>query len=414
MKTQILFAYKDIVDDVVSEPEREEQLRSFLEAAYSGETAVLGLLRQLMTFTPESAFSWLHAPGARHAYRSLEIAVALPDELAFELLWAASTSSQPLIPYDFRALAFEEILNGVAEGRFKLSVEDIHSLERLAETRPWRWRGDVEKLALPTDGIDHLFEIPNSTDGKLAILRRAVEEGVSRQISVLSGRFLRLTGRWAPDEETLQGLRNREVETSVETDAGCALVKGSDYLVPWDHILDCGLTLAELSRLILLSDDLQLPVPLQRLTLLAAYRACFKTSGRSIVGLKAGVFHVEHGTLAAPSYFYMGRDAALGKGCVIDNVGGAIVLSGAFLGGGFMPVLIHTHKHQRRMGEFAIKERQFIKPGIFVALAGYRLPMSNPGILEMTDFIGGEPPFPGMTCKPIDPQISVSHRRIQL
>jgi hypothetical protein len=92
----------------------------------------------------------------------------------------------------------------------------------------------------------------------------------------------------------------------------------------------------------------------------------------------------------------MGRDAVIGKGCTIDGVGGAILQQGSFLGGGFMPILIHTHKHIRNAGEPGVAERKRVQPAVFVAMAGARLPMTAIGIFETADFTRSETPYEGI------------------
>lgn len=407
MNESMLFAHRDVVEDIFSPTQLNAAVEALNKSAARGDSEALATLTRLLTFEPATAFSWLHGRGRTSPYASLEILDALPAPLAAELAWQAALSAEGLLPFDYRALAFARL------AEFHLTPARARQLAELIERAPAvRWRSDEEKLRLPTDGIDHLFAMPADLESKLQLLASVTRECTAGQIALLAGRLLRAQGWPAPEEEAIAGLRNLEVESMIEGDLSCAFLKGTDYLVPWDRILSCGLTFAELSRLLLFSGELHMPSPSPRLELMAAQRACLRTSGRSIIGLKAGTFHVEHGTLAAPSYFYMGRDSALGKGCVIDNIGGAVMLSESFLGGGFMPILIHTHKHRRRAGESAIQERQFITPGVFVALTGHRLPMSCTGILEMTDYLGKNSPYPGMTCWPIQAEVSVSHRRI--
>ncbi|WP_346133793.1 hypothetical protein [Lentzea roselyniae] len=186
-----------------------------------------------------------------------------------------------------------------------------------------------------------------------------------------------------------------EAERLIAEDVRTSMASPSDYLVPWDQefpgVNGTNLTLAELMRIVLMCPEFKLPDTTVRPILVDFYRSVLRTGGRSIVGLAAGVFHVEHGTLSAPSYYYQGRDAILGKGIVIDCVGGAILQEGSFLGGGFMPILIHTHKHIRGSGEAAASERKRIHPCTFVAEAGARFPMHAVGLFETVDYLGKEP-----------------------
>ncbi|MER7015514.1 hypothetical protein ABT324_29115 [Saccharopolyspora sp. NPDC000359] len=193
-------------------------------------------------------------------------------------------------------------------------------------------------------------------------------------------------------------------ERLIAEDVGTDLVAPSDYLVPWDqefpNTAGGDLTLAELMRIALLCPEFKLPDAEVRPVLVDFYRAVLRISGRSIIGLAAGVFHVEHGTMSDPSYYYQGRDSILGKGLVIDCVGGAILQQGSFLGGGFMPILIHTHKHIRKSGEVGAAERKRVLPCLFAAEAGARFPMDAVGLFEAVDYLEQETPYPGIRAIP--------------
>lgn len=73
----------------------------------------------------------------------------------------------------------------------------------------------------------------------------------------------------------------------------------------------------------------------------------------------------------------------------------------SFIGGGFMPLLIHTHKHIRERGTSAATERlQISRPG-FVAEDGARYPMGVVGMFECADYVKQAAPFEGIRVVPI-------------
>ncbi|RFS82439.1 hypothetical protein D0T12_26940 [Actinomadura spongiicola] len=338
--------------------------------------------------------SWVHGPGEKCPYLSLELAAAeLDDDRYRATLADIVLSTSTAIPYDYRALAADELLR-FGPGPFTGDLEEaVDSYEPLGH------RTTETKLGVTTDGIDHLFEIPDTAAGRIDVLTAA------SRAKTLESRFLlarRVLGR-APRAEAPAS----EAERLILDDAGTGMISPSDYLVPWDQEFPgadgaAALTLAELMRIVLLCPEFKLPDARVRPVLVDFYRSVLRISGRSIIGLSAGVFHVEHGTLTTPSYYYQGRDAILGKGLVIDCVGGAILQSGSFLGGGFMPILIHTHKHIRKSGEAGASERKRILPCIFVAEEGARFPMDAIGLFETVDYLGKDTPHEGIRALPLN------------
>lgn len=410
MNLDLLKAHRDVFEDLTDQKTRREILNDLKKP----NDFVLSLLR----FDESFAFSWLLEQGTEQPYLILEMLSQFEVGQRCDLLWQAAISDSTLMPFDFRALCLELLSKELACVNFGLRREQIELAQTLIKEAPApQIRNNLEKLKLPTDGIDHLFEMPETLEVKLKVLREVSRQASHAQRAKLLERFLKALNESEVGTPDPIGFRNLTVEQLIQEDVNCSFIRPTDYLVPWDQIFkvqDLSFTLAELTRLILFSDDLQVPSPRSRLAVLAFHRTCLKTSGRAIIGLKAGTFHVEHGTLATPAYFYMGRDSALGKGLLIDNVGGAVILSEAFLGGGFMPILIHTHKHLRSKGESAIRERQVVRPGIFLAESGKRLPMSSLGILETTDWLQTPSPWEGIGCYPIDKATAPNHRRVQL
>ncbi|SDT68128.1 hypothetical protein [Actinoplanes derwentensis] len=352
------------------------------------------------TFASPFGESWVHGAGDGSPYLSLELAAATLDEDQYRALLATVVlSDSTTLPYDYRALA------AAALGRMGLGVHRAALQEAVDSATPLPMRSIESKTMIRSDGIDHLFAIPDMVEGRLAILRQAAAAKTAETRVILAARLLGHPGPAAP----VSPYMSNEAERLIAEDAANELVRPADYLVPWDQELaDDGsggrLTLAELLRVALLCPEFKLPDVRVRPILIAFYRSVLRVSGRAIVGLGAGVFHVEHGTAAHASYFYLGRDAVLGKGCVIDCVGGAVLQHSSFLGGGFVPLLIHTHKHVRRAGELGTAERKTVLPCVFAAETGARLPMSAVGLYEAADHLDADPtPFPGIRSLALAP-----------
>ncbi|PIH11583.1 hypothetical protein CTJ10_12555, partial [Staphylococcus epidermidis] len=123
--------------------------------------------------------------------------------------------------------------------------------------------------------------------------------------------------------------------------------------------------------------------------------------GRAVVGIGSGFLYVEHGSEAEPSYVHIGQDAIVGKGVTLDTVGGIVLGRESFIGGGFLPLLIHTHKHITSPGASAATERLLISRTGFVADKGARYPMGVVGMFECTDYVNRETPFKGIRVVPI-------------
>jgi hypothetical protein len=369
--------------------DRETAVTQIASQIKTDETAAT-LFTQACRFEPPFAASWIHGRGTRSPYLSLELAAeSLDDDRYRALLADIVLTMSTAVPFDYRAIAAEKLAE-LGPGEFAASLKEVvDSFEPLpARTRE-------AKIAVPTDGIDHLFDIPDTVTGRLNLVISASRLKTLESRYLLARRILGIEKAAAPATEA---------ERLIVEDAGTSMVSASDYLVPWDQEFPgengTSLTLAELMRIVLMCPEFKLPDVTVRPILVDFYRSVLRTGGRSIIGLAAGVFHVEHGTLSEPSYYYQGRDAILGKGIVIDCVGGAILQEGSFLGGGFMPILIHTHKHIRGKGEAAASERKRVFPCTFVAEAGARFPMSAIGLFETVDYLGKETPYEGIRALP--------------
>ncbi|MBB5960376.1 hypothetical protein FHS29_006999 [Saccharothrix tamanrassetensis] len=383
----LLLPAPDMVAEVMDRGSALSRIASQIKA---DDTAYESFARACR-FEPPFTGSWIHGPGEESAYLSLELAAAtLGDDRYRALLADIVLSPSTAIPYDYRAMAAEKLAQ-VGPGEFAVPLKEI-----VDSFRPLLPRTAEAKINVPTDGIDHLFDIPDTVTGRLNLVIAASRAKTLESQYLLAGRILGIgDGVAAP---------RTEAERLISEDVGTGMVSPSDYLVPWDQEFPSGngaaLTLAELMRIVLMCPEFKLPDVTVRPILVDFYRSVLRAGGRSIIGLAAGVFHVEHGTLATPSYYYQGRDAILGKGCVIDCVGGAILQKSTFLGGGFMPILIHTHKHIRKGSEAAASERKQIHSCVFVADAGARYPMSAIGLFETVDFLGKETPYQGIRAIP--------------
>ncbi|MBA0053687.1 hypothetical protein E0L36_23320 [Streptomyces sp. AJS327] len=359
--------------------------------------------------------SWLHQPGRKTPYLSLELlAEALGEGELRAALTGIVLSPSASIPFDYRALAAEGLVLAGAR-------EHLAELTRAAEAaEPLPWRSTATKIGVRSDGVDHLFPIPRNVEERLELLRAASAAKTRETTALLARRVVRACARETGPEHGVGGadtvvppsakaLRSAPAERLIAEDLGTWLATPADYLVPWDQELaepapgEAPLTLAELLRVTLLCPEFKLPDVTVRPVLLDFYRSVLRISGRAIIGLGAGVFHVEHGVDADPSYLYLGRDTVLGKGTTLDCVGGVVLQRGAFLGGGFMPILIHTHKHIRKRGEPGSAERKRVLPAIFAAEAGARLPMHAIGLFETADYLGADSgPHEGIRALALD------------
>ncbi|WP_328341073.1 hypothetical protein [Micromonospora sp. NBC_00421] len=394
----LLGANSDILDAVRGGALERTAVRDELRAALTSDPAAYELFVSVCCHRTPYGESWVHGPGEKGPYLSLEIAAdALDEERYRRLLFSVVTTDSPAVPYDYRALAAAALVRVGVGGH-------LAELKALADQPDLPERGLAAKLACRTDGIDHLFDIPETVAARLDLLRAASAAKTNESRRRLTRRIIDAVDGREPVAEpaAADAYLSTEAERLIAEGIAGGLALPRDYLVVWDQIPvpdadGNGLTIAELLRIVLLCGEFKLPDTAVRPVLIDFYRSVLRISGRAIIGLSAGVFHVEHGVQASPSLFFLGRDAVLGKGCVIDCVGGAVLQSGSFLGGGFIPILIHTHKHIRSAGEPGAAERKRVLPCIFAAEAGARLPMEAIGIFESADYLDGRPvPYAGI------------------
>lgn len=363
----------------------------------NADIAWINAFKSALRFESGFESSWIHGLGGHSPYLSLELFAFVPQDMRATWISELILDLNPLIPFDFKA----ECLELLAKSEGGLHSFQLRAREVLTDLPIPRVRSLEKQVFSVGDGIDHLFEVPLDWDSRLKLVSDVSVHYSKLNIRSLLARSLVRES----NSSTKRGYFSSEAEARIEADLAQPFLMGCDFLVDWAGEVSCQngtWTLAEILRVVMLAPEFSLPDERVRRTLLGFYRSALKLSGRSIIGLGAGVFHVEHGLLCEPSYFYIGRDAVVGKGVRIDTVGGFLMESGSFVGGGFSPILIHTHKHIRAKEVNASQERKKILPCIFLATRGSRLPMSHVGIFETADFLGTDSPYAGIKGIPIE------------
>lgn len=293
---------------------------------------------------------------------------------------------QKALPYDFAA----EYLIFLKE---KVSLSEIQSfylqfLETGKTHEPLKRQNYEKSISFETDGIDHLFKC----DFHHITITERIKK-VSAHFEFINKKILlrRLLGlkevQEIPSFETSFSDQSLKI---ISDDLKSQLIQPKDYIVPWSLVVPFGdqdLTLAQISRILCFSPWSKLPDQNLRREVIRYYRSVLKISSHSIIGLGSGVFSVEHGFRLNDTLFYLGYGAILGKGCIIDAVGGAVICSESFLGGGFVPLLIHTHKHT---GEKGSSERKNIKGVNIVFPPHSRLAMGSESFIEAANYLDKE------------------------
>lgn len=392
-------------EDIVSEAACLEELEAKLLSALLSEDAVaLEILKTILIREEIADSSWLWSARKGHPFsrvlRSIYLCSNQKLQLqVWDILEASINLNKRVHPYDILSLLIEMY----AEFTIALDKRDsvnskLPLLMPTGSPSASGRRGRTEKLSYATDGIDHMFPFPKNTDQKISLLKGFTKAANQTNIYRLLCRAFVSNGSRNEHGASSETLRSPMLEGIIAGDISSALIKPEDYLVDWDltctAIKEYTYTVSEVSRILLMSHELQTPDVSLRPAVVDYYRSVLKTSGDAIIGLEAGVFHVEHGTYSPSSFFYLGPSAILGKGCKIDGIGGFVACKGSFLGGGYMPILIHTHKHINR-GSVAADERLNFVTTAFVAERGSRLPMHSHGIIECYDLLERSP-FPGI------------------
>jgi len=387
-------------------------------------------LQNLLLHKNGYEFSWLMSEGIESNYLVIDFLKKLLDcgvDNIKDILLSTILEKEPAIPFDFRGNIIQLFVELLSDEVMVFSQNDFDRCrEILSQFAPMRRRTLSEKIEIQTDGIDHMFPIPINVEKKVEIVKKAslykVNEAIFKDVVLLLKEIKGLCNAILQDKinyslEDTEFKRKREVLESlygdqwisneafkkIEEDVKCKYRVGKDYVACWDQLLvtsndsQYSYTVAELLRLCLLTADFGLPDLFIRKELLKFYRSVLKISGRASVGLKGGIFHVEHGVKENPTIFYMGPGSVIGKSFYIETVGGAVLLSNSYLGGGFVPILIHTHKHIPQKEMSGTDERKNLLCCIFVAGRGARFPMDKALLFEAADFIGKNTPYPGIS-----------------
>lgn len=371
-------------------------------------------------------YSWLLSEGISHDYMILDVIEELSKRklLKEDFFIEFMLHEESLIPFDFRGKFSCLFINLIKKGLINFDQASFDRLSNfLLNFKVFPRRTIEEKLGIPTNGIDHLFPIPTSLEDKLYLLDQAAlyktQEAIFKdilsfldaiQFTVPKGiqSLIQALKSNSSVKETLSILSTLEngklisekVNSLIDEDVNCSLRTWNDYLVCWDqqvvNFKGYTYTISELLRICLIAGELSYPDLLVSTNVLKFYRSTLKISGRATIGLKAGIYYGEHGISDNPTFFYMGMDSIIGKGCIIDPIGGIVMLSKSYLGGGFIPILIHTHKHILTEGNTGTDERKKILPCIFVAKQGARFPMNNSILFEAADYINKQSPYNGI------------------
>jgi hypothetical protein len=360
-------------------------------------------------------YSWLLSRGARHPFLIIDILNDMvlaekinPGDLS-KIILSALVSKSTQAAFDLQ----HHLLDFFVKLRLPLGQADIGLMVDIVENAPRSVHKSKESMIFQkSDGVDHVFPIPSSFEKRSEILSLATLNGRLKNRALILHRLLNAMSPSSQAGYDAASFGKVSMQTPyladialefIKTDSGSILLEPQDFLAHWTEIIadyeGYSYSLAEVLRMVLLDPQSAFPDTLHRKLLGGFYRQWLRISQGSIIGLKAGVFHVEHGSLACPSLVYMGRRSILGKGCIVDGVGGVVLGEEAFLGGGFIPILVHTHKHA---GGAGVKERKAILPAIFLAESSARLPMHSSGIFETYDYILEKSPFKGIRGIKID------------
>lgn len=364
-------------------------------------------------------YSWIFVCGIQFSFFALDILSLLikmkiiNDGALLRIIF----SNNALIGYDFRGAAKRMLLQISPDRSFNKS-EIVSIQKELQNFRCEKRRNLSEKMHIKTDGIDHLFPIPLEEIEKINVLRRATNYKLHETI------FLDLISLLSCYEDLKFLLRNSKLATNVKTlkdiykDAQYSLSANkllesetsafgraaSDYLVVWDQVISDGCeyryTIAELLKMVMLSSSSRSPDCQIRSELNKFYKQILKISEESNIGLGGAVFRAEHGIYERPTTFFLGRKAVVGKGCILETTGGTIISEYSFVGGGFIPLLIHTHMH--KANAIAANERKLIIPVVMYMKKGSRIPMDQSLNFEVARYLDGHSPFEGVVAFSMD------------
>lgn len=333
------------------------------------------------------------APGSTTDSLALDVLDQVEDpDVRLRCLRSVVLSDSPLLPLDLRTSA---LARHDAAGGSRAALQQAWATTRTPDDEV---PAAVDLLHRDSDGIDHTFDVPVEVGRFATLLFSAARVYQAHRVTALLARV---------PEPRVPDVPLHPLAAEIAADLTGTELVPDDFLVPWDLPVATGpdgepLTIAEVAKALLLHPAARLPLRDLRVATVAFYRSVFGVGGRSVVGLGSGFLYVEHGSRADPSYVYVGQGAIVGKGVTVDTVGGVALGRESFIGGGFIPLLIHTHKHIRAQGGTAATERLTIQTTAFVAEAGARLPLGVLGLLECADHVGDPLPYPGIKVVPTD------------
>lgn len=370
-----------------------EAAAEFLHTNWDAETLAAGLCAVALGGA-EARFSFLFSAkdGAHLLMHAVE---RFNAEQRAALLTNFALSDSLYLPYDLRAAAFASL------GSAPISTKMSDRLAAIAALPARRYKN----LALsPSNDIDHNFHIPAERVDRDRLLEAAAVTAMRRARARLARRAMGEVESDPAAGDTLAPVRiyvPRNATTRFADTVSAHGMDWRDFLIDWNEVLVEtqyeDYTVAEILRLLLLDSEYHLPGYAQRALADAVHVNLLKTFCGATIGLKAGVLFVEHGFRPEGSFFLLSENAILGKSCVVDATGVVLIEAKAFLGGGFSPILIHTHKHTRASGA---DERKCVAPTGFLARNGARLPMDFVGLLEVMDMAPDR--WPGLERMEID------------
>ena len=400
------------------------------------EKIIIDNLKNVLMNKDGYEFSWLMSEGIESNYLSIDLCKQLLVGSNVgnikKILLSSILEKETAIPFDFRGNIIELFVELVKNGMFEFDENDyIRCKEFLFLFNPMGKRTLSEKIKIQTDGVDHLFPLPFKIEEKLEIVRKAsfykVNEAIFNDILLILNEIKTICKTPLQDniirtlddtglkrkkemlESLYEGQRiSDEAFKEIKKDVNCKYRFGRDYVHCWDQFLvksnnfHYNYTIAELLRLVFLTAEFGLPGLPIRKELLKFYRSVLKISGRASIGLKGGIIYVEHGVNVNPTIFYMGRGSIMGKSFYVETCGGAVLLSNSYLGGGFIPILIHTHTHIPQKEMSGTSERKNLLRCIFLAERGARFPMDKSLLFEAANFIGKKTPFTGISALALD------------
>lgn len=420
-------ARENLVHVLTEDPGTENLFKMLLEKTKEvGYDVFLREFKCVLFHKNQYQYSWLFSQGIEHDYLILDVLQEfcsrglLDDDLFVECI----LHEEPLIPFDFKGKLTALFVKMIKKEKVNFKQTSFLKLETfLINFTALPRRTIEEKLNIVTDGIDHLFPIPQNLEDKLFLLNQAalykenesrfkdviylldkIQPFVSKDIQLgiheLKASTLIKDALFTLSTLTKGSWISERVKSLIEVDVDCSFRTWIDYVVCWDQEVanfnGYTYTTSELFKICLTTSELSSPDLLIRTQILKFYRGMLKISGRASIGLKAAIYYGEHGIIENPTFFYMGRDCIIGKGCIIDPVGGLVMLSKSYIGGGFIPILIHTHKHILAEGNVGTDERNNIVPCVLVAKKGARFPMNHSLLFEAADYINRETPYPGI------------------